>query len=119
MGVSKNNGKTPQIIHFNRVFHEISHPFWWFSPLFLETPIWGCNFICKDRLGSHLAGVVSCCARLLCDALRPRVIQALRPLLESDAITKVIHDCREDTWSSKRRVKVANSNIALYLDLFS
>ena len=29
-------GKTPQIIHFNRVFHEINHPFWGvFPPLFL------------------------------------------------------------------------------------
>ena len=28
MGVSKNRGVSPQIIHFNRVFHEINHPFW-------------------------------------------------------------------------------------------
>ncbi len=28
MGVSKNRGKTPQIIHFNRVFHYFHHPFW-------------------------------------------------------------------------------------------
>ncbi len=27
MGVSKNNG-TPKIIHFNRVFHYVNHPFW-------------------------------------------------------------------------------------------
>ena len=27
MGVSKNRGVSPQIIHFNRVFHEINHPF--------------------------------------------------------------------------------------------
>ena len=38
MGVSKNRGKTPQIIHFNRVFHykpSILEVF----PLFLESPI--------------------------------------------------------------------------------
>ena len=34
MGVSKNRGKTPQIIHFNRVFHYFHHPFW-------GTPIFG------------------------------------------------------------------------------
>ena len=32
----KNNGKTPQIIHFNRVFHDFHHPFWegihWSTP---------------------------------------------------------------------------------------
>ncbi len=34
MGVSKNNG-TPQIIHFNRVFHYFHHPFWGvFHPIF-------------------------------------------------------------------------------------
>ena len=38
MGVSKNRGKTPQIIHFNRVFHYKSSILGFF-PLFLETPI--------------------------------------------------------------------------------
>ena len=38
MGVSKNRGFSPQIIHFNRVFHDFHHPFW--VPLFLETPIY-------------------------------------------------------------------------------
>ena len=28
MGVSQNNGKTTKSSHFNRVFHEINHPFW-------------------------------------------------------------------------------------------
>ena len=28
MGVSKNSGFSPQIIHFNRVFHYFHHPFW-------------------------------------------------------------------------------------------
>ena len=28
----------PQIINFNRVFHEINHPFWGTATLFLETP---------------------------------------------------------------------------------
>ena len=33
--VSKNIGVSPQIIHFNRVFHEINHPFWGvFTPTF-------------------------------------------------------------------------------------
>ena len=58
------------------------------------------------------------CARLLCDALRPRVIEALRPLLESDAITKVIHDCREDTLEFIRRVKVTNSTWICLRHLF-
>ena len=38
MDVSKDRVFTPQIIHLNRVFHEINHPFWG-VPLFLETPI--------------------------------------------------------------------------------
>ena len=33
MGVSKNNG-TPNHPMFNRVFHEINHPFWGFPPIF-------------------------------------------------------------------------------------
>ena len=28
MGVSKNRGKTPQIMNFNRAFHYFHHPFW-------------------------------------------------------------------------------------------
>ena len=28
MGVSENSGFSPQIIHFNRVFHYFHHPFW-------------------------------------------------------------------------------------------
>ena len=39
MGVSKNRGKTPQIIHFNRVFHYFSPSILGVFPLFLETPI--------------------------------------------------------------------------------
>ncbi len=35
MGVSKNRGVSPQIIHFNRVFHYFPHPFWRFFPRFL------------------------------------------------------------------------------------
>ena len=30
---------TPQIIHFNRVFHYFHHPFWVFSPIFGNTHI--------------------------------------------------------------------------------
>ena len=36
--VSENSGFSPQIIHFNRVFHYFHHPFWGVS-LFLETPM--------------------------------------------------------------------------------
>ena len=32
--VSKNMGVSPQIIHFNRVFHDFHHPFWGFYPYF-------------------------------------------------------------------------------------
>ena len=38
MDVSENSGFSPQIIHFNGVFHYFHHPFWGVS-LFLETPI--------------------------------------------------------------------------------
>ena len=36
MGVSKNSGSSPQIIHFNRVFHYFHHPFW--GTTILEQP---------------------------------------------------------------------------------
>ena len=36
MAVSENSGFSPQIIHFNRVFHYFHHPFWG-TPI-LETP---------------------------------------------------------------------------------
>ena len=39
MDVSENSGFSPQIIHFNRVFHDFHHPFWGFSPYFWEAPI--------------------------------------------------------------------------------
>ena len=48
LGVEPKYGKTPQIIHFNRVFHYFHHPFW--VPLFLETSIWSCgnlSMICQ------------------------------------------------------------------------
>lgn len=34
---------------------------------------------------------------LLCDVLRPHVLAAFAPLLESHSVLKVIHDCREDS----------------------
>ena len=42
MGISKNRGKTPQIMNFNRVFHYKPSILGVF-PLFLETPI--CDFL--------------------------------------------------------------------------
>ena len=39
-GVSKNSGFSPQIIHFNRVFHCFHHPFGVFPPIFGNTQIW-------------------------------------------------------------------------------
>ena len=35
---TKNRGKTPQIIHFNRIFHYFHHPFWGFSTYFWKHP---------------------------------------------------------------------------------
>ena len=48
MNVSENNGFSPQIIHFNRVFHYFHHPFW-------DTPIFGnthilLGFISEQKL---------------------------------------------------------------------
>ncbi len=45
MGVSKNRGGPPKSSHFNRVFHEINHPFWGENPtIFGLTPIYGHDF---------------------------------------------------------------------------
>ena len=38
MGVSENSGFSPQLIHFNRVFHYFHHPFWGFSHDFWKHP---------------------------------------------------------------------------------
>ena len=40
VGVSKNRAGPPKSSHFNRVFHDVHHPFFWVFPLFLETPIY-------------------------------------------------------------------------------
>ena len=37
MDVSENSRFSPQIIHFNRVFHYFHHPLWGFSPIFGNT----------------------------------------------------------------------------------
>ena len=37
-GCFQKYGKTPQIIHLNRVFHYFHHPFWGFSPYFWKHP---------------------------------------------------------------------------------
>ncbi len=46
MGASKNRGgKTPQIIHLNRLFHDFHHPFWGVkTPIFGNTHIVSCFF---------------------------------------------------------------------------
>ena len=54
MGVSKNIGVSPQIIHFNRGFHEINHPFWgypyfWKHPYVNMVTPW--CFSCKILIG--------------------------------------------------------------------
>ena len=46
MGVSLNGGFSPQIIHFNRVFHYFHHPFW-------GTPILGNSHIYKKTQQYH------------------------------------------------------------------
>ena len=41
VGVSKNSGVSPQIIHFNRVFPYFHHPFWGVNtPIFGGPPMW-------------------------------------------------------------------------------
>ena len=48
MGVSKNMGFYPQIIQFNRVFHEINHPFW-------DTTVFGNTHIYPKQPGVFLS----------------------------------------------------------------
>ena len=54
LGVFKNRGKTPQIIHFNRVLHAINHPFWG-TTIFGNTHIVGIltyvYHYCRDFVG--------------------------------------------------------------------
>ncbi len=37
-GCFQKYGKPPKSSLFDRVFHEINHPFWWFSPYFWKHP---------------------------------------------------------------------------------
>ena len=39
LDVSENSGFSPQIIHFNRVFHYFHHPFWGPTPIFGNTQL--------------------------------------------------------------------------------
>ena len=50
----KNRGFSPQIIHFNRVFHYFHHPFWGFSPYFWKHPY--CCGGCGSRKFIFLGG---------------------------------------------------------------
>ena len=49
VGVSENSGFPPQIIHFNRVFHDFHHPFWGPTPIFGVTPKARCPPALKNR----------------------------------------------------------------------
>ena len=53
MGVSKNNG-TPKSSHFNRVFHEINHPFWGVFQKFLGVSLFVKRDEQKPTSGSSL-----------------------------------------------------------------
>ncbi|CAE8610911.1 unnamed protein product, partial [Polarella glacialis] len=48
--------------------------------------------VCLIQIASSTSGRL-----FLCDALRPGVVEALAPLLESPDVAKVMHDCREDS----------------------
>ena len=58
MGVSKNKGNTPQIIHFNRVFHYFHHPFWGKTPLFLGY-FWVDTHIGDEILPSYIGIIIN------------------------------------------------------------
>ena len=51
MDVSENNGFSPQIIHFNRVFHYFHHPFW-------DTPVVGNIHIGDEILPSYMRSLL-------------------------------------------------------------
>ena len=40
LGISENSRFSPQIIHFNWVFHYVHHPFWGPTPIFGNIPKW-------------------------------------------------------------------------------
>ena len=55
MDVSENSGFSPQIIHFNRIFHHFHHPFW-------DTPIFGnpqMVVLLTSRIPSPLPGLMT------------------------------------------------------------
>ncbi len=74
--VSKIGGKLPQIIPFvHRVFHEINHPFWVFSPYFWKHPydIMGCQNYPNSRFLSLFRGVIGRCYFFPKHPANPRV----------------------------------------------
>ena len=73
MGVSENSGFSPQIIHFNRLFHYFHHPFWG-APIFgTKRLVVGCGFctfgdplnlqvvriVCNPELTASLSWVIA------------------------------------------------------------
>ena len=79
VGVSKNRGKTPQIIHFNRDFHDFHHPFWGVLPLFMVQHPCLVTLLLMTRLPWARA---SLCARTSLPALEPPGLLASRCIYE-------------------------------------
>ena len=138
MGVSRNNGIYPQIIHFNRVFqyNNINHPFWG-TTIFGNTHImgsikpwllWHVNFawaanskICQHFLGGQAASIISSPQKLsefwssnfsiwLMGSRRANGLW----LNEKGTCEKITKDHPTITWSSKVVVKLFRSNGAIF-----
>ena len=45
LGISKNSGVSPQIIHFNKVFHYFHHPFWGITSPYFRVDMFCCTGI--------------------------------------------------------------------------
>ena len=60
MDVSENSGLSPQIIHFNRVFHYFNHPFWG-TPIFGNTHIGPSietlHLLCMEKLKAEMVAM--------------------------------------------------------------
>ena len=59
LGVSKNNG-IPKSSHFNRVFHEINHPFWGFYPYFRKHQVFADDLNLGDCLMGGFTAASTC-----------------------------------------------------------
>ena len=80
MGISKNSGVSPQIIHFHRIFHYFHHPFWGVPP-----HIFGSTSICSEV--SHVSMLQAAASQHSVSPSPSHPARGRKPVLEVETIS--------------------------------